>query len=48
VSKNSHLQQPKTIGFNNIALDIEKHYGLTQGMQDHVDELTRKISYERG
>jgi hypothetical protein len=28
--------------FEDIAQDIEKHYGLTKGMQNHVDELTPK------
>jgi len=39
--------------FEDIAQEIEKHYGLTKGMQNHVDDLTpkpqtKKRSYDHG
>ena len=37
-------------GFSDIAQDIEKHYEITKGMQNHIDDLmpkqTRKKSYD--
>ena len=40
-------------GFEDIALDIEKHYAITKGMQAKIDELTpkpqtKKRSYDHG
>ena len=29
-------------GFNDIAEDIRKHYGISKGIQNHIDELTPK------
>ena len=29
-------------GFDDIAEDIRKHYGISKGIQNHVDELTPK------
>jgi len=39
--------------FEGIAQDIEKHYGLSRGMQNKIDELipkqqTKKRSYDHG
>ena len=40
-------------GFDDIAGDIQKHYGISKGIQNHIDELTPKLpkcnkNYERG
>lgn len=40
-------------GFDNVAEDIQKHYGISKGIQNHIDELTpkppkRNKSYDRG
>jgi hypothetical protein len=40
-------------GFVDVAEDIEKHYGISKGIQNHIDELTTKVQkrnkgYERG
>ena len=42
----------RNAGFDDIAQDIDKHYEITKGMQNHIDELmpkqTRKKSYDHG
>ena len=52
-TRNYAAAHAKNAGFNDISQDIEKHYGLTQGIQNHYDELTpkpptRKKSYDHG
>ena len=51
-TRNYAITHSKGAGFDDIALDIQKHYEITSGMQKHIDELMpkkpRKISYERG
>ncbi len=32
----------ETAGFNHVAEDIQKHYGISKGIQNHIDELTPK------
>jgi hypothetical protein len=41
-TRNYAAAHSKNAGFADIAQDIEKHYGLTQGIQNHIDELTPK------
>ena len=43
----------ETMGFADIAEDIQKHYGISKGIQNHIDELTpkpqaKKRSYDHG
>ena len=32
----------KNAGFDDIAEDIQKHYGISKGIQKHIDELMPK------
>jgi hypothetical protein len=41
-TRNYAVTHSKNAGFDDIAQDIEKHYGLTKGIQNHIDELTPK------
>ena len=46
--RNYAVTHSKNAGLDDIAQDIEKHYGLTKGIQNHIDELmpqTKKRSY---
>jgi hypothetical protein len=51
-TRNYAAAHSRNAGFEDIAQDIEKHYGLSQGIQNHIAELmpkpTRKKSYEHG
>ena len=52
-TRNYAVTHTKNAGFDNIAQDIEQHYGLTKGIQNHIDELmpkphTKKRSYDHG
>jgi hypothetical protein len=43
----------ETAGFTDIAEDIQNHYGISKGIQKHIDELTpkpqsKKRSYDHG
>jgi len=42
----------ENMGFNDIAQDIDKHYGISKGIQNHIDDLTpkqtKKRSYDHG
>ena len=40
----THLQNA---GFEDIAQYVEKHYGLTKGMQNKIDELTPKSQIKK-
>jgi hypothetical protein len=41
-TRNYAAAHSRNADFEDIAQDIEKHYGLTKGIQNHVDELTPK------
>ena len=52
-TRNYAVTHAKSAGFDDIDHDIEKHYGISQGIQNHVDELTPKVqtkkrSYDHG
>ena len=52
-TRNYAATHSRNADFEDIAQDIEKHYGLTQGMQNKIDELmpkqqTKKRSYDHG
>ena len=52
-TRNYAAKHSRNANFEDIAQDIEKHYGLTPGMQNHIDELmpkpqTQKRSYDHG
>jgi len=37
----------ESIGFSDIAQDIDKHYGISKGIQNHIDDLTPKQTKKR-
>lgn len=41
-TRNYAVTHSKNAGFDDIAQDIEKNYGLTKGIQNRIDELTPK------
>lgn len=51
-TRNYAVTHSKNAGFEDIAQDVEKHYGLTKGMQNEIDELTpkptKRRSYDHG
>jgi len=50
-TRNYAAAHARTKGFEDIAVDVEKHYEITEGMQAKVDELkpkTKKRSYDHG
>jgi len=50
-TRNYAAMHSRNEGFEDIAVDVEKHYEITKGMQNKIDELTPKIkkrSYDHG
>jgi len=52
-TRNYAAKHASNEGFDDIAQDIQKHYGLSTGLQNHIDELmpkpqTKKRSYDHG
>jgi len=45
--RNYAIQHTRNAGFSDLAQDIEKHYGITQGMQNHIDELMPKVQTKK-
>jgi hypothetical protein len=41
-TRNYAAKHASNEGFDDIVQDIQKHYGLTKGIQNHIDELTPK------
>ena len=41
-TNNYAIKYSKNVGFDDIAQNIEKYYGLSKGIQNHIDELTPK------
>ena len=46
-TRNYAVTHSQNAGFEDIAQDIEKHYGLTKGIQNHVDELIPKVQSKK-
>ena len=46
-TRNYAVTHSQNAGFEDIAQDVEKHYGLTKGIQNHIDDLTPKVNAKK-
>jgi hypothetical protein len=46
-TRNYAIAHSKNARFDDIAQNIEKYYGLTKGIQNHIDELTPKTKVKK-